>query len=101
MSGNKFAALGSRKKLLPLKSAGFDLYECSSFEEASSIINKLNLEGYDLVVINEDILENREDSFLEIIRSLQSTVLVLPEYKIRRNFTKGIIDRITKEAVGF
>ena len=36
----KFAALGNRKELLPLKSLGFDIYDCMDFEKAKALIEQ-------------------------------------------------------------
>ncbi len=97
----KFAALGNRKELLPLKSLGFDIYDCMDFEEAKAMIDKLNSEGYNLIIVTENIVESDHASFSDIIRSSQSTILILPEYKMRRNLAKEIVKKAIREAVGF
>ena len=100
MGRKKFAALGNRKELLPLKSLGFDIYDCTDFREARAMIEKLNTEGYDLIIITENIVEGNQTAFLDIIREFPSAVLILPEYKARRNFAKEIVKKAIKEAVG-
>lgn len=96
----KFAALGNRKELLPLKSLGFDIYDCMDFEEAKVMIDKLNSEGYNLIIVTENIIEGNQTSFSDIIRSSRSTILILPEYKMRRNLAKEIVKKAIREAVG-
>jgi vacuolar-type H+-ATPase subunit F/Vma7 len=96
----KFAALGDRKELLPLKSLGFDIYDCMDFEEAKALIDKLNSEAYNLVIVTENIVEGNQAPLLDIIRGLSLTVLVLPEYKVKRNLAKEIVKKAMREAVG-
>ena len=97
----KFAALGNRKELLPLKSLGFDIYDCRDFGEAKAMIDKLNSEGYNLIIVTENIVEGSQTSLPDIIRSSPSTILILPEYKMRRNLAKEIVKKAIREAVGF
>ena len=97
----KFAALGNRKELLPLKSLGFDIYDCMNFEEAKTAIDKLNSEGYDLIIVTENIVEIDQASFLDIIRSSPSAILILPKYKVRKNLAKDMVKKAIREAVGF
>lgn len=101
MSEKKLAALGNRKELLPLKSLGFNIYDCKDFKEAREMIDKLNSKEYDLVIVTENIVEDNQTSFLDIIRSLPLTVLVLPEYKVKRNLLGDIVKKVMREAVGF
>ncbi len=100
MSGKKFAALGNRKELLPLKSLGFDIYDCMDFGEAKTMIDKLNSEGYNLIIVTENIVEGNQATFSDIIRNSPSTVLILPEYKVRKNLAKEIVKKAIREAVG-
>lgn len=97
----KFAALGNRKELLPLKALGFDIYDCMDFEEAKTVIDKLNSQGYNLIIVTENIIESDQAYFSDIIRSSQSTILILPEYKMRRNLAREIVKKAIREAVGF
>ena len=100
MSEGKFAALGNRKELLPLKSLGFNILDCKDFREVQPLIEKLSSEGYDLVIIAENIVEGNQSSFFKIIRDFPLNILVLPEYKIRKNFAKEIVKKVIREAVG-
>jgi vacuolar-type H+-ATPase subunit F/Vma7 len=65
------------------------------------MIDKLNLEGYSLIIVTESIIEGNQASFAGIIRNSPSNILILPEYKIRRNLTKEIVKKTIREAVGF
>ena len=98
---SKFAALGNGKELLPLKSLGFDIYECSDFKQAEDIINKLSSHEYEMVIVSEKIVEGNQDAFLALIKSIPLNILVLPEYGQRKGIAKDIIKRVTREAVGF
>ena len=101
MIDKRFAALGNTKELLPLKSLGFNIFDCGDFKDAENRIEKLKNEGCKLIVITEDIVENKQDSFLQILKNLPLTILVLPKYKTRKNFAKNLVKKIIKEAVGF
>lgn len=101
MNSKKLAALGIREQILPLKSLGFDLYECKNFREAKSVLNKLNSEGCELVIVTENIIEDEERKFLEVLKKLPLTVVVLPEYRVKRKIAKEVMKRIIREAVGF
>lgn len=100
MNPKRLAALGRKDELLPLKSLGFTLYECRNLEEAVSIMNELRREGCDLVIITENIIEANQNKFLECLRNIPVVILVLPQYKIKRNLVKETINRIMKEAIG-
>jgi vacuolar-type H+-ATPase subunit F/Vma7 len=101
MDNKKMAALGSKRELLPLKSLGFALFDCKNLEEAEALIEKLSAQKYELVVISENIVEGNQNLFLKMVKSFPPAILVLPQYKIRRNFAKNIVKEIIKEAVGF
>lgn len=99
--GSKLAALGNKKELLPLKSLGFALFDCKNLQEAEALIKNLSIQGCELVIIAENIVDGNQKSFLKIVKSFPLAVLVLPQYKIRRNFAKNTVKKIIKEAVGF
>ncbi|MDD5454266.1 MAG: hypothetical protein PHW62_02045 [Candidatus Ratteibacteria bacterium] len=97
----KLAALGNKKELLPLKSLGFALFDCKNLHEAEDLLEDLSGRGFGFVVVSEDIVEGSQKSFLKFVKKFPLAVLVLPQYKIKRNFAKNTVKKIIKEAVGF
>ena len=101
MEDKKLAALGNKKELLPLISLGFRLFDCKNLEEAEGLIKNLSAQGYEMVIIAENIAQMNQKLFLKIIKSFPLAVLVLPQHKTRSNFAKNTVKKIIKEAVGF
>ncbi len=110
MEDKKLAALGNKKELLPLISLGFKLFDCKNLEEAEDLIKNLSAQGYEMVIIAENIAQTNQKLFLKIIKSFPLAILVLPQpaspahqggHKTRSNFAKNMVKKIIKEAVGF
>jgi len=97
----RLAALGNKKELLPLKSLGFVIFGCKNLQEAEDLIEDLSARGFRLIIIAEDIVDGNQEAFLKIIKRFPPAILVLPQYKIKRNFAKNTVKKIIKEAVGF
>jgi len=96
----KIAAVGERDLILPLKAVGVDIFPTGTEEEASSISRRLAREGYNIIMVTENLAASMQDVMREFQDQPVPSIVPIPSTIGSGGFALSRLREAIKKAVG-
>ncbi len=96
----KIAAIGERDLILPFKAVGVDIFPTASAQEASERARRLATEGYNIIMITENIAASIQDAMEKFQNEPVPSIVPIPSTIGSEGFALGRLREAIKRAVG-
>lgn len=97
---SKIAVIGDRESILGYKAVGFDVYEQTSFQEASRLLHRIAKEDVAVIFITEDLYRNMESAVSRYADQPTPAIIPLPGKNGADGSGMEAITRAVQRAVG-
>lgn len=97
----KIAVIGDREFILPFKALGLDIFPTEKKEEAKNIVLGLELEGYGIIFVTEDLATGMQETLAEFREKTLPTLIPIPSSLGSTGFALGEMGNFLKKALGW
>jgi V/A-type H+-transporting ATPase subunit F len=97
----KIAVIGEKDFILPFKGMGVDIYPIEREEEARNLVRGLDLEGYGIIFITEDLCPGLEEIFVEFREKAMPALIPIPLSPVSSGYALTEMGTYIKKALGW
>lgn len=97
----KIAVIGERESIIPLKALGVEIFPIEKIEEAKKVILDLEIKGYGIVFVTEDLASCLEEVFEEFREKPFPLLVPIPTSHGSTGFAEEEMGRWMRRSLGW